>query len=396
MLNLLDKHYKENKSVILTLALLMFLSIIIVLFSQGKKEEQKIKFYEPKKIKLSNASTAARAEDRWLEKSENEIEDLQSRLEFVQKENSDLKEQIKTINENIADLTRIAAEDKLQSSGNVKIGYREDNSLIQKVEKKQFQDPFLGGNLSNSQSDNFELSNSLPRGIMSVSILETTDDSVQEYKNTENYLPAGSYAPAILTSGVEASVGISSQSDPRPVLFRVTDYATGPIFEGEKQRIDIRGCTVTGAASGDLSSEKVYIRLLKMTCARGEKELIELDVEGYAAALGRSGIRGPVISREGDFVTKSFFAGLVGGIGNGVATKLATNNSFADGVLTSEISSSDIAASGFADGLSNSADMLSEYLINRAEQYQPVISIPAGIAVELVFHTGVSLKEDTT
>ena len=40
------------------------------------------------------------------------------------------------------------------------------------------------------------------------------------------YLPAGSYAPAIVISGVDASVGVSSQAEPKPVLFRITGPAT--------------------------------------------------------------------------------------------------------------------------------------------------------------------------
>ena len=36
-------------------------------------------------------------------------------------------------------------------------------------------------------------------------------------------------------------------------------------------------------------------------------------------------------------------------------------------------------------------DRLADYMIDRAEQYQPVISIPANIDVELVFIEGVAL-----
>ena len=38
-------------------------------------------------------------------------------------------------------------------------------------------------------------------------------------------MPAGAYAEAVVLAGVDASVGVSSQGDPRPVLLRLTGKA---------------------------------------------------------------------------------------------------------------------------------------------------------------------------
>ena len=43
-------------------------------------------------------------------------------------------------------------------------------------------------------------------------------------------------------------------------------------------------------------------------------------------------------------------------------------------------------------GVQSAANTLSEYYINRAEQYQPVISLNGGTKVELVFMEGISLQ----
>jgi conjugal transfer pilus assembly protein TraB len=37
-------------------------------------------------------------------------------------------------------------------------------------------------------------------------------------------------------------------------------------------------------------------------------------------------------------------------------------------------------------------DTVSKYLIERAEQYQPVVEMPTGIAVEIVFLDGVHVR----
>ena len=40
---------------------------------------------------------------------------------------------------------------------------------------------------------------------------------------------------------------------------------------------------------------------------------------GFVAGSGKTGVRGPVVSREGALVEKAFLAGLVSGVGQGVA-----------------------------------------------------------------------------
>ena len=69
----------------------------------------------------------------------------------------------------------------------------------------------------------------------------------------ESWLPAGSYADAVVLAGVDASAGVSSQGDPRPVLLRLTGPARSAAEGGEALEVDVAGCTLTGAAYGDLS-----------------------------------------------------------------------------------------------------------------------------------------------
>ena len=103
---------------------------------------------------------------------------------------------------------------------------------------------------------------------------------------------------------------------------------------------------VTAAAHGDLSSEKVYARLRTMTCAGREPgTVVESEVAGFIAGSGKTGVRGPVVSREGALVEKTFRAGLVSGVGQGVGempreasdkgTEIATAEADKDGPSTS-------------------------------------------------------------
>ena len=230
--------------------------------------------------------------------------------------------------------------------------------------------------------------------------LSGTDTGVG--RRLKEYLPAGSYVSAVIISGADAGVGTRFKSDPKPVLIRVTDKAKTVAFEGgSPQQIDLRGCMITGSATGDLSSEKVYIRTITMTCSFSEGKANEYQVHGYAAGTGKSGIRGPVISREGDLVEKSFIAGLVSGLGDGVnqafqpsgSTTTTGNRTTLNDDRSRTQKLTDSFGAGIGTGFKNSADRISQYLIERAEQYQPVISLQSGTKVEVVFLQGVHLQQ---
>ncbi len=210
-------------------------------------------------------------------------------------------------------------------------------------------------------------------------------------KPVSAWLPAGAHAQAVVLAGVDASAGISSQGDPRPVLMRITGPAWTAAEDGTALQVDIDGCTVTGAAHGDLSSEKVYVRFRTMTCAGPEPgTVVETDVAGFVAGSGKTGVRGPVVSREGALVEKAFLAGMISGAGQGVAQAfqpqaVATG---AGGAAVANTALSDIGRAGLGAGASSAGQKVADYMIRRAEQYQPVIQLQAGTRVTLVFLEG--------
>ena len=216
------------------------------------------------------------------------------------------------------------------------------------------------------------------------------------------WLPAGSHAEAVVIAGVDASAGIVSQSDPRPVLLRITSPAWTAAEGGRALEVDLEGCTVTGAAHGDLSSEKVYVRLRTLTCAGDAPgAVVETEVAGFVAGAGKTGVRGPVVSREGALVEKAFLAGAVSGIGEGVSRAFEPQ-ALATGPGTAAVANtslSDIARSGLGAGAGSAGRKVADYLIRRAEQYQPVIQLQAGTRVAVVFIEGTRIdgrEEDKT
>ena len=217
---------------------------------------------------------------------------------------------------------------------------------------------------------------------------------VPEAKKVREWLPAGSHARAVVLAGVDASAGISSQGDPRPVLLRITGPAWTAAADGAALSVDIEGCTVTGAAHGDLSSEKVYARLRTMTCAGDEPGTVtETEVAGFVANVGKAGVRGPVVSREGALVGKAFLAGVFSGVGQGFASAYSPQ-AVATGGGSAAVANTgleEIGRAGLGGGAATAGGKVADYLIRRAEQYQPVIQLRAGTPVSVVFIEGARL-----
>ena len=214
-------------------------------------------------------------------------------------------------------------------------------------------------------------------------------------EDSADYLPPNSYAPARVIVGVDASAGVASQTDPLPVVLRITGPARSVMQNGKVLTTRIQGCVVNGAARGDLSSEKVYVKLARMTCDQPGGRVAVSEVKGFISFAGKSGVRGRVVSREGSLVSQALLAGIIGGFGRGFS---ANANSIFSGVTTnadgtrSKLSPGDILGGGLGQGAADAADTVSKYLIERAEQYQPVVEMPTGIDVEIVFLDGVYVR----
>lgn len=215
------------------------------------------------------------------------------------------------------------------------------------------------------------------------------------YTDSPNYLPPNSIARAKVVVGVDATTAVKSQSDPLPVVLRITGPARSVYADGRLLRTNIQGCMVNGAAQGDLSSEKVYVKLARMTCPQPGGRYAVSDVKGFIAFGGKTGVRGRVVSRESGLVSQAFIAGLAGGFGRGFS---ANTQSLLNGTQVTvngkreQLGLGDIAQAGLGEGVATSADQVSKYLIERAEQYQPVIEMPTGIDVEIVFLDGVFIR----
>lgn len=377
---------------------------------------------------VMDMTRGARAERSWLDLSEGKIRDIESRLEVVESD----RRRLVTANEELLRENRALAETARKAAENATTALDAQAAEIDRLRAAQ-EVPFTTGQQPTTPTDSerttggpgylpppvadspftgespFRRGGATATPVQAETAGSPTDgaapvqptarvrmihfDLGARSRSLTDYLPAGSYAPAVVVSGVDAGVGVESQSDPRPVLFRITGPAVSAAHEGNRQTVDLAGCLVTGAAIGDLSSEKVYVRLQRMTCSRRASEVYEANVAGYMTGAGKAGVRGLVVSREGDLVTRSFLAGMVSGVGEGLAQTTQPGLATVGNVTTQQaLGLEDIARSGLGKGVASAGERIADYLIKRAEQYQPIVVMQSGTAVELVFIEGVALR----
>lgn len=213
---------------------------------------------------------------------------------------------------------------------------------------------------------------------------QKSSDQMIATKNPKTYVPAGTFARAIMLGGADASAGVTGQGDPSPMLFRILDKGVLP----NHQFSSLKNCVATAATYGDISSERGEIRLERLSCTRPDGQIIDLPVEGTAFGPdGKNGVRGIPVWREGALLERAFLAGTLSGFSNGISQAYTTNNLSPFGT-TSTVDNGKIAQYGLASGFGNAAEKLADYNIKRAEQYHPVIQISAGTEVDLLFLKG--------
>jgi conjugal transfer pilus assembly protein TraB len=208
-----------------------------------------------------------------------------------------------------------------------------------------------------------------------------------DQKDARSYVPSGSFFRAVLLGGLDAPTGGQAQSNPHPVLMRVQDNA----FLPNRYRFKIKECFALGASYGDISAERAYIRLESLSCVRRDGKAIDVPVKGYVVGEdGKAGMRGRLISKQGQVLANALLAGIGAGIGQAFQQSAMTVSTSPLGSIGSVDPGKQVQA-GLGTGVGKALDRLSQYYITLAEKMFPIIEIDAGRTVEVVFTKGFSL-----
>lgn len=211
-----------------------------------------------------------------------------------------------------------------------------------------------------------------------------------ETRHVGRYIPAGTFTRGVLLGGLDAPAGGQAQSNPHPVLIKLQDNSILP----NRFRTRTRECHVVGAGYGDISSERAYMRLETLSCVLKDGKIIEVAMQGYIAGEdGKTGMRGRLVTKEGQLLGRAFLAGLGSGLGDGLSQSLTSVSTSALGSVQT-VDANDILKNGAYTGVSKAMDRLAQYYITLAEKTFPVVEIAAGRPVDVVLTKGIALEED--
>ncbi|MBI3156890.1 MAG: TraB/VirB10 family protein, partial [Burkholderiales bacterium] len=210
-------------------------------------------------------------------------------------------------------------------------------------------------------------------------------------RTVSTFLPV-SFTRGTLLGGLDAPTGGQSQSNPHPVLIRLSDNSVLP----NRFRAEYRECFVIAAGYGDISSERAYLRTESLSCVRADGATLEVKIQGSVYGEdGKVGMRGRLVTKQGQMLANALLAGVVSGIGQGLATSSTEYSTSALGTVASA-SGAEAYRAGLGSGVGKALDRLAQYYIKLAENTFPVIEVDAGREVDVVITKGVRIDVPMT
>jgi conjugal transfer pilus assembly protein TraB len=369
--------------IIFSIVVMIIFGIFVWVLSGQKNNNEKIE-----KTNFSNPLDHADSETIVLERVQKSVEESQKQTEILKKQfdekinsknigdenkQNDLEKRLKILESKLTD-NKNNAEDPM------------DNSSLMLSGSQNYQGRVLPSPTSRAQQYDRRIAEdtSIREDRLSLSPNEDELKKIRPLKNPETYVPSGTFAAGVVLEGADASTAVTAQSNPEPMIIRITDEGSLP----NGRHSHLKGCRVTAAASGDISSERGKIRIEKMSCVTPNDEIIDIAVEGnIAGSDGKNGVRGNLREGGGQYAARAFGAGFLQGVSEGFAQNYTINSVSPQGNVET-VNSGKIFQYGGAKGTSKAMDKLADYNIKRAEQFQPVVQLSAGSEVTVSFING--------
>ncbi len=353
--------------------------------------------------KMATPLTPVDEREMWVARIQKNMQSAQEEAQEVKQENAFLKERLDVLEQlfkaqrgDIGNNEEKEPVNNLPSSDSLAASKSSPSDPIPPSYNSGQPYPPVGADIGGGY-ENFrpqEFGNTPPSKSRGSKILRVGNDRFQKamLKTLDVYLPAGSYAKAVLTSGVTAATATNAQSNPQPIMLRLVD--DGNLPRGFKSRV--RDAVLLGGCYGDISSERVLCRLETMSWVEKDGTTVEKKVEGWVMGEdGRSGLRGEVVDRSSDVAREAFGAGLLSAVANFFKYE-ATSSIFPVTPFgqTNALSPKEAIQGAAASGAGSALDKLADFSIKRAEQMQPVILVASGRLVDVVFKSGVDLSPE--
>ena len=261
-------------------------------------------------------------------------------------------------------------------------------SLLMK-QQQITEDQKTGANLAASNTPE-TISHVAPTPSKSIGLF--TKDSGSKKRNIKEYVTSGSFARAVLMTGVVVGTGSNSVSNPEPIVMRLTDAG---IFSKGGRTEQIKEAILIGDCSGDLSSERARCRLQTLSLENMRGEIIERPIKGWIVGEdGRNGVKGIVVDKSSDMLRMAMLNGVLGGMAQFLQNQ-STKGVFPVSPITGQqnaLSGTATLKGGMANGAGDAFSKMADFVMERFNSMSPQIVIASGREVDVVFQHGVDLN----
>lgn len=394
-LNTMVKSRQLRTLIMVGSGVLLILAIMIVLLIDGRPKKTSAQQKQVDITGIVDESFTEAAADNALTAQQTELESLKKQI-------SELTLTMKKMGEEHEKQLNTQKEELTAQISMMVLANQEKESAFEKVpntsnELKEVRNPELWHHpntyaMNSNNSDLMTLADTTPR-IHTVSF-RTKRHSPRvhhnSYLNPAHYVPSNTSVRAVVLGGADADASVNGQSKNNGVmLFKFLEDGTLP--NGARSRL--RGCRVSANSYGDISSERAFATLYRLSCAHPGQPIIDKEVTGWVFFNGKVGIKGKPLMRDNKVMTWAGVSGALSGIAQ-AAQYAQSVQAIGPYGATSVVPSSQIAPFAAYGGASKAADTLSAYYVKRAEQYHPVIQVGSGNVVTVVFKDGFYLEPD--
>lgn len=200
-------------------------------------------------------------------------------------------------------------------------------------------------------------------------------------------IPMG-FAKGITLSGSDFPTLQYGRNNPHPIFISL---ASKEILANNK-KLNLKECFIIGSGWGELSSERAYILLDKISCNTKDGRLLEAQVKGWIMDDdGKVGLRGRLVTKQGAYLGKSVIAGFLSGISR-ILSASATTVQISPVGTTSTIKPEDALKVGMYSGIGSATERLAKFYEKMAEEIFPVIEVNGGRRVVIAFDTNGAIR----
>ena len=127
------------------------------------------------------------------------------------------------------------------------------------------------------------------------------------------------------------------------------------------------------------------MRLTNISCVRRDRAVIDVPIAGYAVGEdGRAGMRGRLVSKQGQVLAKAVMAGFA----EGLSSAFGGQNQNLFSPAGQDINYGSLPEAGAIGGASSALDRVAAYYLSLADQMHPTVEIDSGRRVTLVLLKG--------